>query len=418
MVRRNTEAAEILRERGASGRDGGNREGDAAGRQGGLADREAPEAPTAQPVTPGRPTRYRGPSTEPGRSGAGAWPRAPWKWVVPLLAVLLLVGVVALRVSRPTAVRVVKPELRRVTESIAVSGEVGGLKETLVGSQVPGVVESLLVRESRRVVKGQPIARVQNDVAEAQVREARQALATARAQLAQASAGARPSELQAARARVAQAQAAARQAETQVAQALARARQAAAQKELASTTLERNRCLYQEKALARAAVAEAQAQYRVAAAEATAAREGVDQAREGLAAARAASSAAAAELRTLEAGPRAENVAIARQQVRRAQAALRVAREQASAATLRAPFDGTVTEVLTEEGGTSGRAASFGWWRPGVRRSASTWMSRTSPTCAWGRRLSSRAPPSRTPAWRRGWWRSAPRSTRPAAPWR
>jgi HlyD family secretion protein len=66
--------------------------------------------------------------------------------------------------------------------------------------------------------------------------------------------------------------------------------------------------------------------------------------------AEAALQVAQEQLRTLAAGPRKEAVAVARQRVSEAEAALQVAREQAQNAIVRAPFAGTVTEILSELG--------------------------------------------------------------------
>jgi HlyD family secretion protein len=204
------------------------------------------------------------------------------------------------------------------------------------------------------VRRGRALARIRNDVAQAQVRQAEQALRTARAQLEQAAAGARLSELNAARAQVRQAEATVRQRAAAVDQARAQVRQAEARRELARKNLERYRYLLGEGAIARQTVDQAEADFRAADAEVTAAQEGVATAQATLAAARSAVAAARADLRTLEAGPRREVVDVARQRVREAEAALHVAREQANTAVVRAPFDGTVTRIIAELGAPVG----------------------------------------------------------------
>jgi len=51
--------------------------------------------------------------------------------------------------------------------------------ETFVGAQATGIVDKLFVREGDRVTAGQQLAILKNDVAEAQVAQAQQAVRTA-----------------------------------------------------------------------------------------------------------------------------------------------------------------------------------------------------------------------------------------------
>jgi HlyD family secretion protein len=293
----------------------------------------------------------------------------PW-WVWLLAAIMLGVAFSFWRTGRPTPVAIVTPQVRSITETIAVSGEVGGKRETVVGVQVQGVVAELRVDEGDVVTRGQVLARVRNDVAEAQVRQAAQALRTARAQLEQAAAGARPSELNAARARVQEAEATRQQREAQLAQAQAAVTQAEARAGLAQTNLRRSRYLFGQGAVARQTVDQSDSAARVAVAEVTAARQGVATAQASLAAGQAAVEAARAQLRTLEEGPRSEAVEVARQHVRDAETALQVAREQAQNAIVKAPFDGTVTQIVAEVGapvGTGGIVRLVQTGRPEIR---------------------------------------------------
>ncbi|MGV3720542.1 MAG: biotin/lipoyl-binding protein, partial [Actinomycetota bacterium] len=151
--------------------------------------------------------------------------------------------------ARPTPVQVVAPVARAITESIATSGEVSGQRVTAVGAQVQGVVTELLVQEGSQVRPGMVLARIRNQVAEAQVRQAEQALVTAQAQLREASAGARPSELQAAQARVTQAQATVAERQAQVDRARATLRQTQARLDLARKDVQRYRYLLGQKAV-------------------------------------------------------------------------------------------------------------------------------------------------------------------------
>jgi multidrug efflux pump subunit AcrA (membrane-fusion protein) len=131
------------------------------------------------------------------------------RWAIVLI---VLVGVLAVTLAvwwrqQAKDVSVTQPTRARITESIASSGRVRGVTETLVGVQAAGVVERLFVREGDRVAAGQRLAILKNDVAEARVAQADAALTTAQATLIQVARGALPSELEAAAAQVQQARA-------------------------------------------------------------------------------------------------------------------------------------------------------------------------------------------------------------------
>src|SRR5262245_43664596 len=131
------------------------------------------------------------------------------KWTIRIGVLAALVLVVAFfiwRSNRPTQVTTVQPKLVPITETVASSGRVTGTTETFVGAQAQGVVGNLYVREGDRVKAGQTLAVLKNDVAEAQVSQAEQAVQTARAQLTQTSRGPLPSELEAATAQTSQAE--------------------------------------------------------------------------------------------------------------------------------------------------------------------------------------------------------------------
>ena len=91
--------------------------------------------------------------------------------------------------------------------------------ETFVGAQATGIVDKLFVREGDRVTAGQQLAILKNDVAEAQVAQAQQAVRTAWAQLQQVARDPLPSEVKAATEQVRQAQAQLDQQHAVVAQA-------------------------------------------------------------------------------------------------------------------------------------------------------------------------------------------------------
>jgi HlyD family secretion protein len=288
------------------------------------------------------------------------------RWI---LAAGLLLGGLALGLGiwwwqRAKDVVVARPVRASVTESIASSGRVRGVTETLAGSQAAGVVERLFVREGDRVSRGQRLAILKNDVAEARAAQAEAALTTARATLVQVARGALPSELEAAaaaiqqaRAQLAQQRSSLAQAEQTVVQAEAQLVQHQAERELAARQLERAERLLERGLIARAEHDEAVTRSRVAEQQVAVQRQAVAVAERvvhafggGVAAAEANVGVQEARLRTLEVGARPEDVAIARERVREAERAVAVARRQAQEAVVVAPFGGLVTAINAEVG--------------------------------------------------------------------
>jgi HlyD family secretion protein len=293
------------------------------------------------------------------------------KWLIRLgllLLIGLLIGFFVWRRQRAPVVTLIQPRLTQITETIASSGRVGGATETLVGAQATGIVEQLYVQEGDRVAAGQRLAILKNDVAEAQIAQAEQAVQTARAQLAQTARGPLRSEVEAAaeqvhqaQAQVAQQQAAITQARQSVAQARAQLNQLIAERDLAARALARTRTLAEGGLLAQSEHEQAQTNLRVAAERVIAqqqairlAQANVQQAQAAFNAAQANLRAQQAQLRTVESGARAEDVQVARQRLREAEQSLRVARQQAANAVVTAPFAGVVTEINAEPGQTVG----------------------------------------------------------------
>lgn len=293
------------------------------------------------------------------------------KWIV-RLALLSLVALVVVffvwRSQRAVAVTLVQPRLSTITETIASSGRVGGETETLVGAQAQGIVESLFVEEGDRVVRGQRLAVLKNDVFEAQVSQAEQSVRTAQAQLVQTARGPLTSEVQAAteqvqqaEAQVTQQQAAVVQAQRGVTQARAQLNQLRAERDLAEKELERSRTLVAQGIVPRSEFDRAQTNLRVAQERVVAQQQAVEfaesnvrQTQAALRAAQANVRAQQATLETVKTGARPEDVQVARQRLREAERALIVARQQAQNAVVTAPFAGVVTEINAELGQTVG----------------------------------------------------------------
>jgi HlyD family secretion protein len=298
----------------------------------------------------------------------GRQPRRRWIAALTVLLGMLTITLAIWRWQRATEVSVARPTRASITESIASSGRVHGVTETLVGVQAAGVVERLFVREGDRVSARQRLAILKSDVAEARAAQAEAALTTARATLTQVSRGALPSELEAAaaqvqhaRAQLEQQRASLAQAEQSVVQAHAQLAQLQEERDLAGKQHQRSERLLERDLIAKAEYDEALTRFRVAEQRVAAQRQAVAVAdaavravRGGVAAAEANVGVQGAQLRTLELGARAEDVAIARQRVREAEGALAVARRQVQEAVVVAPFGGVVTAINAELGQTVG----------------------------------------------------------------
>jgi HlyD family secretion protein len=297
--------------------------------------------------------------------------RSVQKWTIRAGLLVLLASIIGFfiwRNSRPTPVATVQPKLAAITETVASSGRVTGTTETLVGAQAQGVVDKLYVAEGARVKAGQTLAVLKNDVAEAQVTQAEQAVQTARAQLAQTARGPLPSELEAATAQARQAEAqviqqraAIAEAQKNVVQQQAQLRQLQAQQELSAKQLERTRTLAEQGIVPRAELDQAQTDLRVAQERVAAqqqaiqlAQANVRQARASLQAAQANAKAQQARAQTVQSGARPEDVQVARRRLSEAEEALNVARRQAANSVVTAPFAGLVTAINAELGQSVG----------------------------------------------------------------
>ena len=293
------------------------------------------------------------------------------KWIIRIgvLSVIVLIGLFALWFSRlPKRVAVIQPKQTTITETIASSGRVGGMTETKVGAQSQGIVQKLYVDEGTEVVRGQQLALIQNDVAEAQVLQAQAAVNTARLLLTQVSRGALSSDIDAAIQQVRQAQAQVEQqrasiiqSQKNVAQIRSQLAQFEAERDLAKKNLNRNSSLVKDGIISQSEYDQHTTTFRVAEKRVEAqkraielAQSGVRSAQAGLKSANANTSVQKARLRTIRTGARPEDIRVARHRVTETERALNVARRQAGNAIVSAPFAGTVTKINSETGQTVG----------------------------------------------------------------
>src|SRR5262245_32615056 len=106
------------------------------------------------------------------------------KWLIRVL-VLLAIAVAIVPgpwyTQRPQEGGRTQATVSTITETIASSGRVRGVTETVVGAQAAGIVETLYVDEGDRDTAGQALATLKRDGAQARLAQAEQALKTPRA---------------------------------------------------------------------------------------------------------------------------------------------------------------------------------------------------------------------------------------------
>ncbi len=286
----------------------------------------------------------------------------------------------------------VNPQQSPATAEDAIFGS-GNVEaeEVAISAEVGGRIAEALVEEGDEVVAGQVLVRLDDDLLVAQIREAEAAVAKARANLARVEAGPRAEEVAVAEAELAQAEAQARAAKaaweatkairenpqeldeqviaarTQVALAAHRVEQARAELELAR--VERDRYpnpspeyygADQRVRAAEAALRAAEAGYQAAQASLNHLLRVRDNPLEIEAQVHAAEGAyrqaeqavevAQAALEAVLAGPTAEELQMARAQVRQAEASLAALQVQRDKLALRSPLAGLVTKRAINEG--------------------------------------------------------------------
>jgi multidrug efflux pump subunit AcrA (membrane-fusion protein) len=197
--------------------------------------------------------------------------------------------------------------LVRLPESAEATFVLEPARKVEVRASVEGQLTSLAVRSGQQVVKGQPLAQLENLALERRRLKLVAELEVAQAQAARVSAGARAEERRAARAAVRGAEALA--AETQ-------------------------RSSSRQQALLRAGLAS---------------RNSADDARAQAGEAALAAGAAETERTMVEAGGRQEDIDAAQARVKRAEAALANVTQQLASLTVNSPADGVVSDSFIEE---------------------------------------------------------------------
>ncbi len=95
------------------------------------------------------------------------------------LALLAAAGLFTWRANRAIPAEVVQAETRDVVEVVVASGRLRAVRQSGVGAEVGGLVDSLEVREGDRVVAGQLLGRLRASEVSAQLTEQRSVVVTA-----------------------------------------------------------------------------------------------------------------------------------------------------------------------------------------------------------------------------------------------
>lgn len=277
---------------------------------------------------------------------------------------------------------VVRPSTQEVVELVIASGRLRPVRQSEIGSSVPGTVAEVLVDEGDLVTEGQLLVQLEDADLRAQRAQARNAVGTATSQLAQVERGAQPEEIARARAELEQAdrvnQARVQQARQRLEQlenggrpeelreAMANLDRARSSRAQAERDLARARTLFAQDAVPRteleqAELAHSQALSAEQAQEASlrlvrrpARVEEIAAARQELAAAEATYSTGVAVAREslglLERKPYPEDLSLARARLAEAESAYQNAVEQTERRALRAPMAGLITRREVEPG--------------------------------------------------------------------
>jgi HlyD family secretion protein len=215
-----------------------------------------------------------------------------------------------------------------ITAAISATGNLNAVTTVQVGSQVSGQIKELLVDFNSLVKQGQVIARIDPQIFEAQVNQAKAEVETARAAVLNQTASVEKARADVENARAALAQARAQTAKSDVARADAR------------RALERSAELHRRELIAQADRDTAQANYESAVAQSDSSR--------------ASEQALAAGIKSAEAQLRVAEAALqsARAQVSQKQAALAQAQTNLNYTTIRAPVTGVVVSRAVDVGQT------------------------------------------------------------------
>lgn len=255
--------------------------------------------------------------------------RQPNPWLAGLVAAGLIgagavtYGVIQ-RQSTPIDITAmtVPVESQSLQVRITASGTVQPVQTVNLSPKNPGILAELFVQQGERVTKGQVIARMENDDAEAQLLQAQARVARAEAQLSAVRTGNRPEDIA--------------QAEARVQQAEARVNEARARLDLAEQRVARNQSLADQGAVSRDQLDEILSE--------------AESARASLGQTEATLQEARRNLEYWRNGSRIEDIRTAEADLAEARGNLRAAQVNKQDTYLYAPFSGIVTQKFADEG--------------------------------------------------------------------
>lgn len=296
------------------------------------------------------------------------WRGSRKRWIAGAGVAGLLVLLAFLQM-RPATVTVAEIAVSDIQPAVVAVGTVEAKVVVQVSAKVPGRLAAVLVDQGDQVRAGQPLARLDEAQALAEVARSAAAADAVEAQVSDLEAGSRPEEIAEARANVRRAQAllddltagARRQ---EIEEARERLRSATATRVLAERDLQRLEALKGRELIAAQEADRGRQAYEVAAAQERSARQGLDMAVEGsrahqVEAAHAGLQAAKERLELLQAGPRPHQLRAARAALREARAALALARERHADTIVRSPLEGHVVSRDLEPGATVGAGTAI-----------------------------------------------------------
>ncbi len=205
---------------------------------------------------------------------------------------------------------------------ITASGTVQPIQTVNLSPKNPGILVKLYVKQGDRVQKGQLIAQMENDDAQAQLAQAEARVARAEAKLAQANSGNRPAEIA--------------QAEARVQQAQARVVEAEARLDLAKQKLDRNQSLADQGAISSDRLDEIRSEVTTASANLEQIQASLQESRRSL--------------DLMQQGSRVEEIAVAKADLAEAKGNLQAAQVKQQDSRLYAPFSGIITQKFADEG--------------------------------------------------------------------
>ncbi|MBE8992264.1 efflux RND transporter periplasmic adaptor subunit [Nostoc sp. LEGE 12450] len=257
----------------------------------------------------------------------------------------------------PVKLATVQPET--VQESSEFIGSLEAPGSVIIKPQVEGRVTQIYIKEGNRVQQGQVIISLESDSVQAQLLQAKAALAQAQARLAELKAGTRQEEVAQARAQLTQAQARLRDAQSgsqpqEIAQAEAQIQSAKSDVELAQSRAKRYAQLRKEGAVSQDTLEGYVKEQQSAEAALVVAQKRLAQLRQSRTSSINELAGALEQqkqnLRQLENGSRPEEIAQARSQVTQAAAQVQAAQVQLQYTKVLAPFTGTVGDIPTKVG--------------------------------------------------------------------